>query len=217
MLDLTLLCCRNAFAVAGHDGMVSWTAERSRTHHSFSLPQEPTALALPAQQATGYELRAAQMAVAAEEGDTDGLAALVEEDQTMLHAVRLGSAIEIGTPRLTCFARSGSTWTGWARSCLPCGWRRRPVTRLPWRGCCSRGRTEGRPGRTAGRRSTSLALRATTRRCGIFSRTKASRCPPERRAGGRRPTARQRSASWNACAWCCTRGGGGASQPSQMR
>ena len=95
LLDLTLLCCRNAFAVAGHDGMVSWTAERSRTHHSFSLPQEPTALALPAQQATGYELRAAQMAVAAEEGDTDGLAALVEEDQTMLHAVRLGSAIEL--------------------------------------------------------------------------------------------------------------------------
>ena len=47
------------------------------------------------------ELRAAQMAVAAEEGDTDGLAALVEEDQTMLHAVRLGSAIEIGTPRLS--------------------------------------------------------------------------------------------------------------------
>ena len=38
---------------------------------------------------------AAQMAVAAEEGDTDGLAALVEEDQTMLHAVRLGSAIEL--------------------------------------------------------------------------------------------------------------------------
>ena len=88
----------------GGEGALAWTADRSRSHHSFALPTDPlhasyrgTAMSMAAtgadSTAVELQIRRAQMAVAAEEGDVETMAKLMHDDSTLLHA-RFASADE---------------------------------------------------------------------------------------------------------------------------